>query len=144
MGKNTSFYTFLNTLSINIFHVNTKKKLYNNFYKTKNFKIGNTGCNRGIIRLLEQRLNRPLQWFICLLHFNELPLKHLIEEIYGRAIGPTSFCGKETPFLQICETLPVHKFKAVQTDYPEVDRKDLSSDQKYLWDIAHAVSSGTC
>jgi len=34
----------------------------------------NVGTNGGIIRLLEKRLNKPLQWIICLLHMNELPL----------------------------------------------------------------------
>ena len=32
----------------------------------------NTGVSVGMIRLLELELGRPLQWFICLLHANEL------------------------------------------------------------------------
>lgn len=36
----------------------------------------NTGKVGGVIRLLENRLSRPLQWIICLLHANELPLRH--------------------------------------------------------------------
>lgn len=35
----------------------------------------NTGCNAGVICSIEKHLNRPLQWLICLLHFNELPLR---------------------------------------------------------------------
>ena len=35
----------------------------------------NTGIRGGIIRLLEVALNRPLQWFVCQPHANELPLK---------------------------------------------------------------------
>jgi len=31
----------------------------------------NVGTNGGIIHLLENRLNKPLQWIICLLHMNE-------------------------------------------------------------------------
>lgn len=32
----------------------------------------NTGHNNGVIRQLEVEINRPLYWFICMLHFNEL------------------------------------------------------------------------
>ena len=37
----------------------------------------NTGWKGGIIGLLEERLDRPLQWVVCLLHFNELPFRSL-------------------------------------------------------------------
>ena len=33
-----------------------------------------TGCNRGAIRNLELFMQEPLQWDICMLHLNELPL----------------------------------------------------------------------
>ena len=35
----------------------------------------NTGKRNGIIRKLEESLGRPLQWLVCLLHFNELPFR---------------------------------------------------------------------
>ena len=41
----------------------------------------NTGPIKGAIRSLELRLKRPLQWLICLGHENELPLRHLIENL---------------------------------------------------------------
>jgi len=34
----------------------------------------NTGAVGGVIRLLEEHLNRPLQWLVCMMHANELPL----------------------------------------------------------------------
>uniref|UniRef100_UPI00358EBD2F uncharacterized protein n=1 Tax=Myxine glutinosa TaxID=7769 RepID=UPI00358EBD2F len=37
----------------------------------------NTGHTGGVIRQLEETFNRPLQWLVCLLHANELPLRHL-------------------------------------------------------------------
>ncbi len=43
----------------------------------------NIGCRNGVIRNLELKLNRPLQWFICLLHANELPLRHLFIKLDG-------------------------------------------------------------
>ena len=33
-----------------------------------------TGKSKGFIALLEILIGRPLQWLICLLHLNELPL----------------------------------------------------------------------
>ena len=38
----------------------------------------NTSGKEGAIALLEQLLGRRLVWSICLLHTNELPLRHLI------------------------------------------------------------------
>ena len=37
----------------------------------------NTGYKRGAIRCLEMFLKRSLQWVICELHHNELPLRHI-------------------------------------------------------------------
>ena len=36
----------------------------------------NTGIKGGVVRLLEKLFKKPIQWFICLLHINELPLRH--------------------------------------------------------------------
>lgn len=40
----------------------------------------NTGSKGGILALLERHMKRPLQRAICLLHSNELPLRHLVEK----------------------------------------------------------------
>ena len=37
----------------------------------------NTGVNNGVFRLVELELGVPVQHVICLLHLNELPLRHL-------------------------------------------------------------------
>ena len=37
----------------------------------------NTGWKNGVIRCLERKIGRPLQWIICLLQFNELPFRAL-------------------------------------------------------------------
>ena len=39
----------------------------------------NTGINNGCIRLLELEFMAPLHWFICQLHSNELPLRHIFQ-----------------------------------------------------------------
>ena len=36
-----------------------------------------TGKSQGFIASLDTLIERPLQWVICLLHFNELPLRHV-------------------------------------------------------------------
>ena len=74
-----------------------------------------------------------MQCFICLLHFNELPLRHLILKLYGSATGPND-----------CENKNLINFQAIQTEFPDIDSKGLSTDQKYLWNIANAVSTGNC
>lgn len=46
----------------------------------------NVGKYGGIIRLLEKQIKKPLQWIVCLLHMNELPLRHLFAYIDGAAL----------------------------------------------------------
>lgn len=109
---------------------------------------GNTGRQGGVIRLLEEKLNRPLQWFICLLHFIELPLKNLITNHDGRTTGPHSFTGPIGRKLENCEKLPVVKFQRIEfccdvKNLAEIS-DTLSTDQKYLYDICIAISKGIC
>jgi hypothetical protein len=70
----------------------------------------NTGPKGGAIHLLEQQLGRPLQWFICSLHLNELPLRHLCRKLIGPSEGPTQWKGPLGKALTICETLPLTDF----------------------------------
>lgn len=107
----------------------------------------NTGYKGGIIRLLELHLKRPLQWFICLLHGNELPLRHLFEHLDGHTTGPHSFSGSLGTQLQECETMPRVQFQKIECDLkvlPDSVLQDLSTDQTYLYDMCRAVASGTC
>lgn len=106
----------------------------------------NTGNKGGIVRLLELRLKRPLQRSICQLHCNELPLRHLIENLDGQTKGPYSFAGPIGLELKNCHTLPVIEFEPVFTmlDLDFVNPKTLSSDQQYLLLISVAVSEGFC
>lgn len=74
----------------------------------------NTGIHAGIIRRIEISLKRPLQWFICLLHFNELPLRALFLHLDGRTCGPSQFTGKIGKLLPKCESLPIVNFVPIQ------------------------------
>jgi len=51
------------------------------------------GNKAGFIRCLEEKLGRPLQWVVCLLHCNELPLRHVFLELDGTTKSPDSFSG---------------------------------------------------
>jgi hypothetical protein len=53
----------------------------------------NTAWKNGIIRLLETNIGRPLQWCICLLHLNELPLRAIFTALDGSTSTPNAFKG---------------------------------------------------
>ncbi len=50
--------------------------------------IVNSGHKGRVIRLLEEEMDRPLQWFVCQLYANEFLLKHLLEHLYEHTKGP--------------------------------------------------------
>lgn len=106
--------------------------------------VTNTGRKGGIIVLLENKIGRPLQWFVCQLHANELPLRHLFEKLDGNTSGPRAFSGPLGKRLQVCETLSVVSFSKIESSVDEFLSDDLSTDQKYLYDICQAVKSGVC
>ncbi|GBM87549.1 hypothetical protein AVEN_107199-1 [Araneus ventricosus] len=95
---------------------------------------------------MELDLNRPLQWCICLLHTNELPLRHLLNSLDGATTGPTEFCGPIGKAIKTCEELPVAPFSSINVEnMPDnIDRMVLSNDQQYLYDICLAISRGEC
>lgn len=106
--------------------------------------VTNTGKFRGIIRLFEERLKRPLQWIICMLHLNELPLRHLFNKLDGKTSGPGSYNGPIGKLLEKCETKPVVDYVAISSQLPVINADDLSTDQKYLYKICTAVITGKC
>ena len=63
----------------------------------------NTGTNGALIVLMEEYLGRPLHWFICMLHANELPIRHLFSNLDGKTSGPRCFTGPIGKLLQNCE-----------------------------------------
>lgn len=93
---------------------------------------------------METAAKRPIQWSICLLHLNELPLRHLLQNLDGHTKGPYSYSGPIGSLLKNCEKMPVVKFKAIITTVPELLPNDLSTDQKYLFQICGAIRNGNC
>lgn len=79
----------------------------------------NTGRKNGIISRMEQRLDRPLQWLICQLHANELPLRHLLSSLDGPTSGPVAFSGPIGRNLKNCENMKVIRFVPIQSSIPE-------------------------
>jgi len=104
----------------------------------------NTGRNGGTIRLLEEELGRPLQWFICQLHANELPLRHLLVHLDGVTSGPRGFSGNIGKKLSTCEKLPLVAFTPIDVNLPDMTDVPLSNDQQYLYEMCKAVASGIC
>lgn len=104
----------------------------------------NTGWKNGVIRQIELKVRRPLQWCICLLHFNELLFRHLFQHLDGATTGPSSFSGKIGQQMKACEKFPVVDFLRIECTIPRVDKKVLSKDQLYLLDISAAINSGQC
>ena len=99
----------------------TKQRELEEFFKAKNISLknligiccdgepSNTGVGNGILRRFEAMLARPLHWFVCLLHFNELPFRHLFTEVDKLATrGPKSASGIISKLIETCEQLPVN------------------------------------
>ena len=103
----------------------------------------NTGTKGGIIRLLEKSLRRPLHWFVCMLHGNELPLRHLFSVLDGKTSGPRCFTGPIGKLLALCETRSIVAFDPIHSSPLQIERTDLSADQQYLLDIFMAIREGT-
>lgn len=110
--------------------------------------VTNTGCNGGVIRLIEIRLCKPLQWLICQLHFVELPFRALFIFVDGETSVPKHFTGKIGSMLKHSRTLNVVKFRQIPTKLPpltnDMKTRELSCDQRYLYEMCEAISSGEC
>jgi hypothetical protein len=109
--------------------------------------VNNTGKTSGVIRRIEEDIGRPLQWLVCLLHANELPLRKYISATDGGfTTGPSSSTGAIMSALDFDpKDLPIVKFKAIAGKVVEVSdevKKDLSTDQSYLLKACLALQQG--
>lgn len=100
-----------------------------------------------MIQNIEKAVGHPLQWFICLLHTNELPLRHLFQTLEGPTTGPTSSSGGIWKAIQSCESLPIAPFQPIADgeglpDFSTTIQQSLSRDQQYLYKIIQAVRQG--
>ena len=106
----------------------------------------NTGKNGGVCRLFELFRGRPVHWFICQLHSNELNLRELFTRLDGVTTGPKSFSGPIGKKLAgQLERAPVVSFQAIPGNMPELEPEivhDLSTDQHILYLLATGVTTG--
>lgn len=107
--------------------------------------VTNTGVDNGAIRIVEETWEKALQWCVCLLHMNELPLRALFSKLDGSTSGPESFSGPLGKRIQKCDGLDVVQFEPI--DFPctvdvEEIKQDLSTDQQLLFEICIAISNG--
>lgn len=109
--------------------------------------VENTGKRGGVIRFFEMHLERPCHWFICMLHENELPLRHLMTELDGKTTGPNAFSG---PIGRaICKGNiygSIVNFEKIPFECEIANNQlvsnSFSTDQKYLFRICTAISTG--
>ena len=101
----------------------------------------NTGAKGDTIRKIELKLNKPVHWFICQLHANELPLRHLFQTLDGKTTGSKGYSGNTciAKMPDGSKKLDVFNFKSVSFDLVYMSQIDLSTDQQYLYDIRHSV-----
>ncbi|GBM00752.1 hypothetical protein AVEN_150917-1 [Araneus ventricosus] len=90
---------------------------------------------------MELILNRPLQWFMCQLHANELPLRHLFAHVGRTTTGPRSLTGEIRKSLAGCEKLSVVSSTPIENMLCEVtNKKDISTDLLYLMETCEVIS----
>ncbi|GBM28884.1 hypothetical protein AVEN_43594-1 [Araneus ventricosus] len=86
---------------------------------------------------------RPLQRAVCLLHANELPLRHLLQVLDCVTSGPRAFSGLIDIAIKNCEELAIVPFEAIEgTSLPEMG--EFHIDQRYIKDMFQTVSDGNC
>ena len=104
-----------------------------------------TGIKAGFIRCLEEKLERPLQWVVCLFHCNELPLRHMFLKLGGATKSLNRFCepvgkklnGKVSTWLvKIFELIENANFAKLPDDIVD----DLNLYQYYGYRLCRHVS----
>ena len=83
-----------------------------------------------------------------MIHINELPLRHLIENLDGKTCSADKFKGEIGKLLPKVNELPInYRFKALPDGdelihLPEVMVEFLSSDQQNCYWLVKAIKSG--
>ena len=80
---------------------------------------------------MELKLKKPFPWFLCQLHTNELPLRHLLQIFDGKTSGPKGFRGDIGKILNRCEKFDVI-FNSIPLDLPDMCQLDLSTNHKSI------------
>ena len=108
----------------------------------------NTGVDNGLVVTLERLLNRRIHLIGCVLHQNELPLRHVIAEVDGKSNDPKKYKG---PIGQKASASDLHNLPIVDfvPIHSEIDSyvnsnilSDLSTDQRKLYEYCIGISKG--
>ncbi|KAG0719337.1 hypothetical protein GWK47_050703 [Chionoecetes opilio] len=108
----------------------------------------NMGWKGGTHAHLEKMLGRKLFWSICVLHTNELPLRHLITSINGPTSSDTGFTGPVCSLLFSVNEMQYNaEFRGVPggedlTEIPEYILVNMSTDQQVSYQRVQAVKRG--
>ena len=97
--------------------------------------------------MLECHLKRALHSFICNIHVNELPLRHLYKKLIGPTESSSQWQGALGKSSETCETLSlsskgIHRISGGPPFLSELDVKDLIRDQACLYKIIKAIQTG--
>ncbi|GBN60252.1 hypothetical protein AVEN_78380-1 [Araneus ventricosus] len=106
--------------------------------------VTNTGWKNGVINRIGNHVGRPLQWSICLLHFNELPFRHILQHIEDQTSMLKCFSGPIGQQLTCYEKFPVVDYEPIDCSITHIDRNLLNKGQQYLLDISSAATLGKC
>ena len=108
----------------------------------------NTGWKGGTHALLEELLGRRLYWGICILHTNELPLRHLIILLDGPTCSDKGFTGEVCSLLSKVHEMPYDpEFRALPGGeeliiLTEAVLAKMSTDQCQCYKLVKAVKEG--
>ena len=109
----------------------------------------NTGWKNGSIHLIEAAKKEKVLWDICLLHINELSLRHLMKDQGMETSGSNSFTGElgdlvkdEVHLYEVNNNFEILDFGCELRELPEEVIADLSTDQKYLYQIVKMIITG--
>ena len=78
------------------------------------------GKKNGTVSMLETFVGHKLNWFICLLHTNKMPLRRLLQKIDGNTSGTQQFSLITGESLETCKTLTLTNFTSVSVALPEM------------------------
>ncbi|GBM71866.1 hypothetical protein AVEN_232093-1 [Araneus ventricosus] len=76
--------------------------------------------------------------------FKRASVKTSTETLRRPSRRSRAFCGIIGKAFVDCEQPPIVPFEPIQVNLPEIKRKDLSTDQQYLFRCLPAVASGQC
>ena len=107
----------------------------------------NTGWKGGAINFLEILLGRKVIWLVCMLHTNELPLRHLIINLDGKTSFDTGFTGPCKALSHVTRLLIKYPIDVINIGNNLIQLRDeivhgLTDNQKYGYRMVKAIRTG--